>query len=171
LVSSLVETICIILSLFRLIFDKGILWLQASSHPGTVADLVGTVLLMRVRRASEKQRRTQVQIPIRIYRQKFFQGISGLISAHDGRKHPIIRASARGGLNTMKVELPEIESFNDPVVSLERTGPEIVYQTFDAKSLLGYPIIQALHEGIETGQTSLTVPDVDHATRTYACLF
>ena len=71
----------------------------------------------------------------------------------------------------MKVELPEIESFNNPVVRLERTGPEIVYQTFDAKSLLGYPIIQALHEGIETGQTSLTVPDVDHATRTYACLF
>lgn len=127
-------------------------------------DFSGTVLLMRVRRASEKARRTQVQIPIRILRTKFFEGIRALTSAHDGRKHPIITASARGGVNTMKVELPEIESFIDPVVRLERTGPEIVYQTFDAKSILGYPIMQALYEGIETGQTSLTVPNVDHAT-------
>lgn len=134
--------------------------------PGGTTDTIGTVLLMRVRRASEKERRTQVQIPARVLDTQFFEGISQLKSAHDGRLHSIIFASARGGVNTRKLELPEINSFVDPVVRLERTDSEIVYQTFDATSILGHPIITALKEGLESHprKTSQTVSDASRAT-------
>ena len=104
----------------------------------------GTVLLMRVRRASETTRRTQVQIPIRVVRTNFFLGINGLTSAHDGRVHALISASARGGLNTIKTEIPEINPMTDPVLRLERTATAIIYQAFDFNSVLGTPVRQAL---------------------------
>lgn len=129
--------------------------------------MVGTVLLMRVRRASETTRRTQIQIPINVLRTRFFEGINELVSAHDGRTHSIVTATARGGVNTMKVELPEIDSMADPVVRLERTSTAITYQTFDANSLLGRPIMDALRKGLEfiPPVTSLTRPaDPVHAT-------
>lgn len=107
----------------------------------------GTVLLMRVRRASETVRRTQIQIPIKVIRSNFFKNIDSLISAHDGRIHPLIKASARGGLNTIKIEIPEIEPMNDPVLRLERTVSSITYQTYDANSILGKPIQQTLLNG------------------------
>lgn len=126
----------------------------------TQAQIAGAVLLMRVRRASETARRTQVQIPIRVIRTKFFEGITEIVSAHDGRSHTIITASARGVINTMKVELPEIDPMTDPVVRLERTATAIVYQTFDANSVLGRPIMDALRKGIEFDPpvTFLTAP-------------
>ena len=61
---------------------------------GTVvppSQVPGTVLLMRVRRASESARRTQIQIPIRIVRTSFFKGIAALVSDHDNRTHPLIQ--------------------------------------------------------------------------------
>jgi len=124
------------------------------------AQVTGAVLLMRVRRASETTRRTQVQIPIRVLRTPFFEGISQLTSAHDGRAHAIITASARGGINTMKVELPEIDPFVDPVIRLERTPSGIVYQAFDAHSTLGFPIMEALRRGLQFDppETCLTLP-------------
>lgn len=66
-----------------------------------------------------------------------------------GTRHAIITASARGIINTMKVELPEIKPMTDPVVRLERTPTAIVYQTFDANSVLGRPIMDALIKGQE----------------------
>lgn len=114
-----------------------------------VAQVPGTVLLMRVRRASETARRTQIQIPIRVIRTNFFSGIAALVSAHDGRTHSLVRASARGGLNTIKMEIPEIEPMADPVLRVERTATTIIYQVFDANSVLGTPIKQALLNGFD----------------------
>ena len=115
----------------------------------TQGQIAGTVLLMRVRRASEKARRTQAQVPIRVIHTRFFENITEIVSAHDGRSHAIITASARGMVNTMKVELPEIDPMTDPVVRLERTPDAIIYQTFDANSVLGRPIMDALKKGLE----------------------
>lgn len=122
--------------------------------------VIGTVLLMRVRRASETVRRTQVQIPFRVLNTRFFVGIRELTSAHDGRSHSIITASARGGVNTKKVEIPEIDPIADPVIRLERTPSAIIYQAFDASSILGRPIMDALRKGLEyePSVTSLTRP-------------
>jgi hypothetical protein len=107
----------------------------------------GTVLLMRVRRASETERRTQIQIPIRVVRTNFFAGVSALVSDHDNRTHPLVRATARGGLNTVKTEIPEIGPMADPVLRLEKTATSIRYRAFDANSVLGAPIRQALLNG------------------------
>lgn len=111
------------------------------------AQMPGTVLLMRVRRASETARRTQIQIPIRVVRTNLFAGIKAMISDHDNRTHPLVQASARGGLNTVKIEIPEIEPMVDPVLRLERTATTIRYRAFDAGSVLGTPIRQALLNG------------------------
>ncbi len=126
----------------------------------------GTVLLMRVRRASESARRTQIQLPIRVVGSNFFAGVNGLVSAHDGRTHPLVRASARGGLNTIKAEAPEIEPMADPVLRLERTATAIIYQAFDGASVLGLPIRQALLNGFEISPpaTFKTVADQTKAT-------
>jgi HKD family nuclease/hemin uptake protein HemP len=130
------------------------------------ANVPGTVMLMRVRRASDTERRTQVQIPIRVVNTQFFRGIGEIISAHDGRAHPLVHASARGALNTIKVEIPEIEPLVDPVLRLERTANTILYQAFDSTSALGAPIRQALQRGLlfEPPQTYQTISDVNRAT-------
>jgi len=130
------------------------------------ASVPGTVLLMRVRRASEMARRTQIQLPIRVVQTAFFAGVRDLVSAHDARAHALISASARGGLNTIKVEIPEIEPMRDPVLRLERTPTAILYQTFDASSVLGKPIQQALLNGfaMKPPTTFKTVAEETRAT-------
>jgi PLD-like domain len=109
---------------------------------------IGTVLLMRVRKAGESDRPTQTQVPIRLFRQPFFAGMTSVTSAHDGRTHAIIRAVARGGTNTLKLEIPEMRDFLEPVLRLERTVHGITYQAFDAGSVLGRPIFAALQRGL-----------------------
>lgn len=128
--------------------------------------MTGSVLLMRVRRASATERRTQIQIPMRVVRTNFFAGITALISDHDNRTHPLISASARGSVNTIKTEVPEIETFTDPVLRLERTADSIRYRAFDADSVLGTPIKHALLSGFDMEpQTSYSsIAELERAT-------
>lgn len=130
------------------------------------AQVPGTVLLMRVRRVSESSRRTQIQIPFRVLRTNFFSGMNALVSAHDGRTHQLGQTMARGGVNTIRAEIPEIEPMADPVLRLERTATAIIYQAFDANSVLGTPIRQALMNGfaISPPASFSSIPKLDHAT-------
>ena len=118
-----------------------------TSAASFVARMTGRVLLMRVRRASETERRTQIQIPIRVVNTHFFDNMPELRSSHDNRVHRLRPARARGGLNTIKVDLPEINPLDDPVVRLERTDTDIFYETYDAESIRGRPIMDALRRG------------------------
>jgi hypothetical protein len=129
-------------------------------------NVAGTVLLLRVRRASENERRTQVQIPIKIVRTAFFTGITEVVSAHDARTHPLIEASARSSVNTIKAEIPEIATMGDPVLRLERTPNAIVYTAFDGASVLGTPIREALLHGFAMNPPSSfqTIADRSRAT-------
>ncbi|MDA1276544.1 MAG: phospholipase D family protein [Verrucomicrobia bacterium] len=129
-------------------------------------NVAGTVLLMRVRRASESERRTQVQIPIKAVRTAFFTGIAEIVSAHDTRAHPLVEASARGSVNTIKAEIPEIATMSDPVLRLERTPNAILYTAFDAASVLGTPIREALLNGFKMNPpaTFQTIADRSRAT-------
>jgi hypothetical protein len=131
------------------------------------AHVAGTVLLMRVRRASETERRTQIQIPIRVVQTHFFHGVYDLVSAHDGRAHVIVRARARGGLNTIKTEIPEIDPMNDPVLRLERTPTAIIYRAFDSSSILGTPIVQALLRGFAMSPPATFKTIADRAKATW----
>lgn len=144
--------------------------IYAAPHVGPslvpAAQVTGMVLLMRVRRASETARRTQIQIPIRVVHTDFFSGITALVSEHNNRTHPLIQARARGGINTIKTEIPEIAEMADPVLRLERTANSIRYQAFDADSFLGAPIKQALLNGFRrTPKATLrSIADIERAT-------
>lgn len=122
--------------------------------------VVGTVLLMRVRRASETERRTQVQIPFRVVNTRFFGEDASVTSAYDGRVHTLRKAVARGVTNTIKLELPEIDSMDDPVVRFERKSTGIEYQVYDSGSTLGRPIMETLVRGryMDPPATQLTLP-------------
>jgi len=123
----------------------------------------GTALLMRLRKASVTNRPTQTQIPIRI-RNTFFADASDVRSNHSGDGHVISAASARGGPNTMKLEIPEMRNFVDPVARFEQTPEGIVYEVYDVGSPQGNQIKAALEEGMRDGRTQLSVSNADIAT-------
>ena len=132
---------------------------------GGSSNTVGNVLLMRVRRASEKERRTQIQLPVRklqsFFGSNFFDGATSVTSSHDGRVHEIREASARGSRNTTKLEVPEIEDMADPLMRFERTENGIIYEAYDRNTAQGRQIMRSLNEGRQTtpATTMLTVAD------------
>ena len=123
----------------------------------------GTVLLMRLRKASVTDRPTQTQIPFRVV-DTFFLGAVAVRSAHDNVSHGIIAASARGGRNTIKLEIPEMRTFADPVARFERTPTGIVYETYDVGSPRGNQILQSLQTGQQDGTTQHSIRDLQRAT-------
>ena len=134
----------------------------ATGPAGGVAP-AGTVLLMRLRKASVTDRPTQTQIPFRVV-DTFFQGAAAVRSAHDNVSHGIIAASARGGRNTIKLEIPEMRTFIDPVARFERTPAGIVYETYDVGSPRGNQILQSLQAGQQDGTTQHSIRDLQRAT-------
>lgn len=134
----------------------------AAGSAGGVAP-AGTVLLMRLRKASVTDRPTQTQIPFRVV-DTFFQGATMVRSAHDNVSHGIISASARGGRNTIKLEIPEMRTFADPVARFERTPTGIVYETYDVGTPRGNQILQSLQAGQQDGTTQQTIRNPQRAT-------
>lgn len=123
----------------------------------------GTVLLMRLRKASVTDRPTQTQIPFRVV-DTFFGNATEVRSASSGQAHGIHQASARGNRNTIKLEIPEMRDFVQPVARFERTPDGIVYEAYDVGSPQGNQIIASLEEGRRDGTTQLTVSDAERAT-------
>lgn len=134
-----------------------------AAGPASGAAPAGTVLLMRLRKASVTDRPTQTQIPFRVMN-IFFQGATSVRSAHDGVSHGIIAASARGGPNTIKLEIPEMRTFVQPVARFERTSTGIVYETYDVGSPRGNQILQSLQAGRQDNTTQLSRHDPQRAT-------
>lgn len=128
-----------------------------------VAAPAGTVLLMRLRKASLKTRTTQTQIPIRVA-DTFFRGVTEVQSAHSGQRHGIHEATARGGRNTMKLEIPEMAEFAQPVARFERTPEAVVYETYDVGSPQGDQIMSTLQAGRGDNTTQLSISNADRAT-------
>ena len=132
----------------------------SGSRPGgvTIPAASGSVLLMRVRKASATGRPTQTQLPIRLYNTGFFGAASVVRSSHSGDLHQISRASARGSINTLKLEIPEMRTFSDPLLRIERIGSDLIYQAYDSTSAQGKQIMASLQAGRRTGATELTLP-------------
>jgi hypothetical protein len=133
-----------------------------ASPAGGVAP-AGTVLLMRLRKASVTDRPTQTQIPFRVV-DTFFQGATAVRSAHDGVSHGIIAATARGNRNTIKLEIPEMRDFAQPLARFERTPNGIVYEAYDVGSPQGNQILQSLQAGQQDGTTQQSIRDPQRAT-------
>ena len=123
----------------------------------------GTVLLMRLRKASVTDRPTQTQIPFRVV-DKFFGDAREVRSASSGEAHGIIQASARGGRNTIKLEIPEMRNYVQPVARFARTPQGIVYEAYDVGSPGGNQILAALEEGRRDGATQLSISNAETAT-------
>src|ERR1017187_3464880 len=132
-------------------------------HAGEVRVPTGTVVLMRLRKASATDRPTQTQIPFRVV-DTFFGGATDVRSAHSGQAHGIIQASARGTRNTIKLEIPEMREFVQPVARFERTPDGIVYETYDVGSAQGNQIMATLEEGRRDGTTQLSISNAESAT-------
>jgi hypothetical protein len=118
---------------------------------------------MRLRKAHVRDRPTQTQIPIRVA-DTFFQGVTEVQSAHSGQRHGIIEATARGGRNTMKLEIPEMRDFAQPVARFERTPEGVVYEAYDVGSPQGNQIMTTLEEGRRDNTTQLSISDAERAT-------
>lgn len=127
------------------------------------APATGTVLLMRLRKASVTDRPTQTQIPFRVV-ETFFRGATTVRSAHNGEAHGIIQASARGGRNTIKLEIPEMRNFDEPVARFERTPDGIVYEAYDVGTPKGNQIMASLQEGRRDGTTQMSISNAASAT-------
>jgi hypothetical protein len=123
----------------------------------------GTVLLMRLRKASVTDRPTQTQIPFRVV-DTFFGSATEVRSASSGEAHGIIQASARGGPNKIKLEIPEMREFVQPVARFERTPEGIVYEAYDVGSPQGNQIMATLEEGRRDGATQQTIRNTERAT-------
>jgi hypothetical protein len=119
---------------------------------------------MRLRKAHVTDRPTQTQIPIRVVRGGFFQNTATVRSTSNGQVHAIIRAVARGGLNTIKLEIPEMRDFVQPVARFERGPDGITYEIYDVGSPQGNQILAALEEGRRDGITQLSISDAERAT-------
>lgn len=133
---------------------------QAASKPPVAAP--GQVLLMRVRKAHVATRPTQTQIPVAVLGSAFFNGAMAVTSAHSGAVHPVSVAIARGVVNTLKLEIPEMRNMADPVVRFDRTTSGIQYEVYDASSPQGSAVMTALRNGLVNGvanPTSLTLPN------------
>lgn len=137
----------------------------AKSLPHKAATPIGQVLLMRIRKASEKDRPTQTQIPKVVAESTFFGGVTTVRSTHDGEYHQVHEARARGKFNTLKLEIPEMRHIQDPVIRFERTPSGIQYAVYDAKSSQGKSIMNALRAGLVSQPwTELTRPSTPESS-------
>lgn len=143
---------------------------SSASAPSIAASSAqGTVLLMRVRKAHATDRPTQTQLPKAVTQSPFFSNIHSVTSSHSGEVHGVRAASARNIVNTLKLEIPEMRDFNDPVVRFELTSGGMRYEVYDSSSPRGAAIIGSLLQGQKMGAvnpTKLTRPN-DPASATW----
>jgi len=130
-------------------------------HPGP-RSTISQILIMRVRRS----RGTQVQLPIRLSRTPFFNGITEIVRSGTGEHRRLSPARSGGGVNTIKFELPETAGFVDPVVRFQRLRGSVEYTAYDAPSREGRAIMHSLNSGLgdSFNPTHKTVADTRRAT-------
>jgi hypothetical protein len=136
-----------------------------SHHKGETP--MNNVIMIRPRRASESARRTQVQLPINMFMQgPFFRWVYSLQNQETGAAHRLVFAHARGRLNTIKVEIPEIANMYNPVLVLKRSEDgTVTYRAYDAHiDSVGQWVLNALQSGLKTNTTRISRRPVEKAT-------
>jgi hypothetical protein len=121
----------------------------------TTMSTINTILI-KPRRASVLQRRTQVQIPLALYYGYIFPATT--ITNRFGEVRKVVRAHARGRVNTVKIEVPEIAYMPDPVLRFTLTPNGVVYEAFDSFLGAGHSIMNTLRVGLTTKKTVVTLP-------------
>lgn len=108
-------------------------------------------------------RGTQTQIPFRLTG-TFFANAQQVRSTHTNLTHSIRLAKAGGKQNTMKLEMPEIKGFKDPMARFELTQTGIVYEVYDFRSPQGNQIMDALVDGFKNKNTQMSISKKEKAT-------
>ena len=72
------------------------------------------------------------------------------MSVHTGDMHNVREARARGIINTLKLEIPEMRDMSDPVIRFERTSSGIQYEVYDVADPNGQGIMHSLQLGLNT---------------------
>lgn len=119
----------------------------------------GDTVLMRLRIA----RGTQTQIPFRLTN-TFFSRDREVRHKNTGVVHEIREAKAKGNANTMKLELPETRTMQQPLARFERTPEGIVYEVFDLGTPQGNQILSVLEDGFRNETTQMTISNQAQAT-------
>lgn len=115
-----------------------------STPKETLVTMNTNKLMLRPRRSRGN---TQIQIPVALYNSVFFSGVDGLTS-QTGEFHKLVFAHARGRLNTIKVEVPEIGRMVDPVLVLTHNGlGSVTYEAIDGLTTRGQDITRLLVYG------------------------
>lgn len=117
-----------------------------------------SVILIRVRRASETTRRTQIQIPKSLANSSVFGDKKEVVSLHDGVVRSLRPAAARNITNTIKLEVPEIATFIDPILKFVLKDEAVYYEALDAANESSKDVVEFLKNGIANKQTSVTLP-------------
>lgn len=110
------------------------------------------LLLMRLRRGRGN---TQTQIPFTVA-DEFFGGDTSIKQRHGRRTTSLRLSKSFGRRNTVKLQLPEMVTMEDPVIRFEKRDGELTYEIFDATTKEGSVILSALKAGIEDGSTRTT---------------
>jgi HKD family nuclease len=127
--------------------------------PTTRTPAPGDTVLMRLRIA----RGTQTQIPFRLTN-TFFSRDREVRHKNTGVTHEIHEAKAKGNANTMKLELPETRTMQQPMARFERVPAGIVYEVFDVGTPQGDQILSVLQEGLRNDTTKMTISNQEQAT-------
>lgn len=129
---------------------------KSSSQKSAIKAAGGSVLIMRIRTA----RGTQTQMPMPVIASAFFNGHTSVRSLHDGVTRGVHEARANGKVNTLKLEIPETASMQDPMIRFERTASGIQYQVWDKNTPQGKAIWSSLNGGLRSSppSTFLTKP-------------
>jgi HKD family nuclease len=99
---------------------------------------------------------TQVQVP-QESAASFFHRIRSVTSRHDGRQHPISPARSGGFINTIKLEIPECEPLQLPIVQFDKHNGLVEYTVFDGQNdPQGQQLWQDLQAGLKTGISKQT---------------
>jgi hypothetical protein len=67
-------------------------------------------------------------------------------------------------VNTIKLEIPEMRHFVEPVARFEKTGSGVIYEVHDTTSSSGKQILSRLQAGHSDGSTQTSIKDLASAT-------
>jgi hypothetical protein len=102
---------------------------------------------------------TQIQVP-QTLAASYFQGVGHVLSEHNGRQHPISPARSRGGINTIKLEIPECRLIGVPIMQFRKNNNVITYRVFDGqKTPEGRQLLRTLENGLTSGASHQTRPN------------
>ncbi len=64
----------------------------------------------------------------------------------------------------MKLEIPEMRDFAQPVARFERTPEGVMYEVYDVGSSQGNQVLATLEDGRRDNTTQLSISDAERAT-------